>query len=149
MTHRTSIEARFWPKVQKTPTCWIWTAGTTKDGYGRIYLGGGRGAKRSVAHRVAYELLVGSVPDGMVLDHLCRVTSCVNPDHLEVVTVRENTRRGTNAWATAHRTGTCHRGHSLAEGNYYVGTNGSRTCKECSRILGHERYLRRLAAVAS
>jgi len=83
---------RFWDKVVKTSSCWVW-----------IGAGGGRLGEYGVfkpephvafkAHRYAYELLRGPIPDGLTLDHLCRVTRCVNPDHLEPVTLAENVRR--------------------------------------------------------
>lgn len=85
------IEARFWAKVDKTETCWLWTAAIRRrSGYGVF----SHQARTMLAHRFAYELLVGPIPDGLVIDHLCRVRHCVNPDHLEPVTQRENLRRG-------------------------------------------------------
>lgn len=70
--------------------CWIWLGELNRNGYGRISLGG----KRLMAHRVLYELMVGPIGEGLVLDHLCRMRCCVNPAHMEPVTVRENTLRG-------------------------------------------------------
>lgn len=70
--------------------CWIWVGRLNRNGYGRICLGG----REPMAHRVSYELHVGPIPDGLVLDHLCRVRCCVNPFHLEPVTVQVNTLRG-------------------------------------------------------
>lgn len=86
-------EPRFWAKVDKqTDGCWIWSASryVRRGGYGQFNLNG----TAVKAHRIAYELVKGPIPDGLVLDHLCRVTACVNPDHLEAVTQQENTRRG-------------------------------------------------------
>lgn len=82
-------EDRFWPRVQKTDTCWIWT-GSSATGYG-VFKGNNK--RQGPAHRFAYELLVGPIPEGLQLDHLCRVTLCVNPQHLEPVTPGENCRR--------------------------------------------------------
>lgn len=82
-------EERFWLKVDKTQTCWLWTARLDKDGYGQFQRNGD--AQR--AHRIAYEWEHGPVPAGLQLDHLCRVKNCVRPDHLELVTVQENIRR--------------------------------------------------------
>lgn len=90
---RLTLEERFWPKVMKGPACWLWTASFDARGYGQINAGGRRG-KPLGAHRVAYELVKGEVPAGMVLDHTCRNTWCVNPDHLEPVTQAENMARG-------------------------------------------------------
>jgi hypothetical protein len=75
----------------KTP-CWIWQLGLSEDGYGELTEGG----INKAAHRAYYERHIGPIPDGLILDHLCRVRCCVNPDHLEPVTSRENTRRGLN-----------------------------------------------------
>jgi hypothetical protein len=89
-TKRRTIEARFWEKVDKTDTCWLWTGSSDRLGYGRF----STWPSVTLAHRFAYELLAGPIPDGLVIDHLCRTPSCVNPDHLEPVTQRENLRRG-------------------------------------------------------
>ena len=73
--------SRFWCKVIKTGNCWEWAAGKDKDGYGQFNIKG----KNIRAHRFAYELLKEDIPTGLVIDHLCRKSSCVNPDHMEVV----------------------------------------------------------------
>lgn len=83
----TSLSERFWPKVSKSEGCWEWTGSKDKRGYGRIY-GGVKSPLRS--HRVAYELLVGPIPEGLYLDHKCHNPSCVNPDHLRPVTQKQN-----------------------------------------------------------
>lgn len=70
--------------------CWLWRGEINRNGYGRVWMNG----KRFMAHRAVYEALHGPIADGMVLDHLCRNRACCNPDHLEPVTVRENTHRG-------------------------------------------------------
>ena len=79
-------EARFWPKVDKTGDCWLWTAGKTKDGYGLFQVGG----RQRLAHRVSYEFSVGPIPAGLDLDHTCYVHACVNPDHLRLATNAQN-----------------------------------------------------------
>lgn len=82
---------RFWEKVDRQEVgCWLWTAYRNRDGYGRF-----RPYRRDqvMAHRYAYELMVGPIPDGLQLDHLCRNPGCVNPSHLEAVTERENLGR--------------------------------------------------------
>ena len=89
--------ARFWPKVDLTLDCWLWTACTTR-GYPTFSENG----TNVRGHRWAYEHFVGPIPDGLHLDHLCRTPLCVNPDHLEPVTPAENTRRSfeaRGAWA--------------------------------------------------
>ena len=84
-------EVRFWAKVTKTDRCWLWTGATTPKGYGQF---SARASRHTYAHRYAYELLVGGIPDGLTIDHLCKTRNCVRPDHMEVVTRGENTRRG-------------------------------------------------------
>lgn len=89
----TDARERFESFIDRTETCWLWTGSLTYDGYG-IFREDNR---RTGAHRFAYEYLIGPVPDGMQLDHLCRVRNCVNPEHLEPVTGAENTRRAFEA----------------------------------------------------
>lgn len=121
--------SRFWSKVNKTETCWLWVGslGSRNRAYGFIFIGG----KSYGAHRVAYELIKGEIPEGLVIDHLCRNTLCVNPEHLEAVTFSVNTTRG---YIDRGKTGTkrsyykkvnnpkeikthCKNGHELNEGN--------------------------------
>jgi hypothetical protein len=81
-----TAEDRFWAKVKKTETCWNWTGSKSDNGYGRVLIEGRSG----YAHRVAYELSTGPIPDGAVIDHRCRVRDCVNPGHLRIVTNKQN-----------------------------------------------------------
>lgn len=120
------VMARFWPKVVPTGFCWNWIAGSTHDGYGRIEIAG----KKKLAHRLAYEYLVGPIPEGLVIDHLCRNRACVNPDHLEPVTVKVNTHRAMSPNLRAFRSGICKRGHRLDEGRIHPVT-GYRSCRVC------------------
>lgn len=125
-------EAKFWTWVIKEPGpdgCWLWQGARDVDGYG--LLRSGRPMRR--AHRFAYEAVIGPIPKGLQLDHLCRVRNCVNPAHLEPVTGRENLRR--EAAARPART-TCKHGHLLTEENTYL-HNGVRSCRTCRRQ--HER----------
>lgn len=117
---------RFWSKVSPEPTsgCMLWTACVNQFGYGLFRRATGQ---MIAAHRRAYEFERGPIPDGLVIDHLCRVRSCVNPAHLEVVTQRENMSRGiAPAWLAYHR-GTCAKGH-LLDG---LRTDGRRFCRAC------------------
>lgn len=81
---------RFMVKVEKTDTCWNWTALTNQHGYGRFHVREGDSQRMLVAHRYSYELHVGPIPAGLILDHLCHNRACVNPEHLRVVTYRQN-----------------------------------------------------------
>lgn len=94
-TGRPSTSERFWPKVDKTPSCWLWTGATGNAGYPVFR---GEGGVNVPAYRFAYEELVGPIPEGLELDHLCRTPLCVRPDHLEPVTHAENMAR-----VAAHR----------------------------------------------
>lgn len=85
---------RFWSKVNKTDTCWLWTASTDKDGYGAFAYSGVQGK----AHKYSYLLHNKKMPKKLIIDHLCRERRCVNPDHLEAVTYRENVVRGSNVF---------------------------------------------------
>lgn len=89
---RSDPAERFWSKVDKgaDDECWLWTASTDGHGYGQFW----NGERRMPTHRWAYEQARGPIPEGLQLDHLCRVRRCVNPDHLEAVTQAENIRRG-------------------------------------------------------
>ena len=135
--------ARFWRKVDKNGPmpehrpelgpCWLWIAGLQTDGYGifRIKKPKWRWA---VAHRWSYENFRGAIPFGLTLDHLCRVRLCVNPQHLEPVTNRENILRGIGVTAKNARKTHCKRGHSFDEENIYhrPGKNG-RACRMCRK----------------
>ena len=138
-----TLYQRFWAKVNKTDTCWLWTA-CARGGYGQISAGG-RSRKILSAHRVAYEMLVGPIPEGLDLDHLCRVTLCVNPKHLEPVTHRENLLRGESPSAKHARKTECLRGHPLSGANLYTNPRGHRSCKIC-RSEHAKRYYRRRKA---
>lgn len=148
---------RFMRHVSPDPNtgCWLFTgADRNGDGYGAFNVGDkseGTYRLRS-AHRVSYEIFVGPIPEGLHLDHLCRVRCCVNPAHLEPVTCRENLRRGIGTGSgvvadkdTAARRGNvaakraithCPRGHEYDEENTYHHPNGTRHCRACYR----ERY---------
>ena len=123
--------AWFWKRVDKTPTCWLWT-GAKSGGYGCF----NRGGKTQRAHRFSYEL-TANIPEGLVLDHICRVRSCVNPAHLQVVTNKENILRGVSPTAINARKVKCGKGH-FEWGNH---TNGTRKCLACYREMSKARVL--------
>lgn len=121
-------------KIEITESCWLWTDAPSRYGYGRLSVGGRAGRVR-LAHRVVWELLVGPISDGMTLDHLCRVRMCVNPDHLEEVTLKENKERGDSFAAVNARKTHCKRGHSLSDlGNLRQSKLPARVCAICHRL---------------
>lgn len=141
-------EERFWRKVNKTATCWLWTSWLSDQGYGGFYVSPQRRA--SYAHRMAYEWLVGPIADGLHLDHLCRVRHCVNPAHLEPVTPHENHMRGEAPHAINKRKTFCIDGHEFTpENTYRRPDNGNRQCRACNIRRTAERTARRVAARAA
>ncbi|MER7063953.1 HNH endonuclease signature motif containing protein [Streptomyces albidoflavus] len=128
-----SFAERVFSKIDASGDCWEWGGTLDDQGYG-IVGRGRRGSGLIAAHRAVYELLVGSIPDGMHYDHLCRNHACVNPDHGEIVTPEENKRRGYSiARLHAQRTH-CAEGHPL---DGMTGGRGSprkhRYCTTCAR----------------
>jgi hypothetical protein len=104
-----TLEERLWPKVLVTGCCWYWQGGGSR-GYGRIRVRKDNRWVSAPVHRLVYELLVGVVSGDQVLDHLCRTKNCVNPDHLEPVSIGENVNRGK---AYRPRKTHCKYGHDL------------------------------------
>jgi len=133
---------RFWEKVDKSGDCWLWTAACYPNGYGLFNI---RNRSTALAHRVAYELSVGPIPEGLVIDHLCRNVRCVNPAHLEPVTMRENLLRGEGPSARAAKATHCPKGHPYSGSNLYVKPNGHRECRACHREIERARRRRAVA----
>ena len=128
------IKRRLMNKIKRTDDCWNWTGALIK-GYGKFSVDN----KAKEAHRVSYEIFVGEIPKGMVLDHLCRNPSCVNPEHLEPVTHAENVKRGNAGQNWAAKTH-CPQQHEYTQENTYIDTKGSRNCRECKNMKRRKAY---------
>lgn len=143
-------EARFWRGIEISDDgCWEWQGWLTPEGYGYIGLDG-----RTVpVHRYSYELLVRPIAEGLTIDHLCRNRRCVNPNHLEPVTERVNTLRGTSPSARYAARTHCARGHEYTAENTKIrrgknGGAGSRICRACARLYHIRRRQRVTEAVS-
>lgn len=138
MPAKRDLYERFWEKVNKNAKlgCWEWTGGKGRDGYGRFVIMRGKRGFPYRAHRVAYEMSIGPIPEGLTLDHLCRNTLCVNPSHLEPVTNGENVLRGFGGSGINRRKTHCIRGHALTEDNIYRPPRRphTRQCRKCAAI---------------
>ena len=138
-----SRERRFWSKVDvRAGQCWLWRASTTGTGYGKIWWNG----RLHQAHRISFELKVGPIPPGLVVDHLCDVRRCVNPAHLRATTQRRNLLRSDTLPARNAAKTHCLRGHPLSGGNLYVAPiawGQTRHCKKCRADLARLRYTRK------
>lgn len=117
-----------------TEDCWLYAGKLTSQGYARV--------QNTMAHRAMYEAFLGSIPDGLVIDHLCRVRHCINPLHLEPVTSRVNTLRGSSV--KTH----CIRGHEFTEENTLYHKRGGRNCRICKNTKLREARMTRLKAAS-
>jgi hypothetical protein len=134
-----TAEERFWPKVDAFGDCWEWTRSKNKGGYGQFRFKG----RSYLAHKYAYESLVGPIPDGLELDHRCRNHGCVNPDHLEAVTRRVNIMRGESTSSRNARKTHCKRNHEFTDENTRITMRGTRVCRTCHRDDMRERHRRK------
>lgn len=141
--------------VEAEDGCWLWTGCTNWGGYGQAAMSdkviGGDGSKTHhvVVHRFVFEYRHGAIPEGLDLDHLCRVRNCVNPDHLEPVTRSENLRRAVGIGSQWSSRTECSAGHEYTpESTAISSTDGSRVCRACRREYSR-RYAAKRAAVAS
>ncbi len=147
------VKARFWAKVDaRSPDeCWPWRSTHTEKGYARISWQ----RKNYFAHRLAYELTHGPISADMVIDHICRNRGCVNPAHLEPVTIKQNTLRGVGITATYAASDTCPKGHPRVLSNIPENSKqkGQRACRACHNERNRQRRKRismeRLALAAA
>ena len=131
-----AVLARFMAKVRVLENgCHEWTGAKIRCGYGIFAL---TKKRHPVAHRFIYEALVGEIPAGLVIDHVCNNRACVNPAHLRPASHRENILRG-NGIASMYAARThCKNGHELAGSNLAIGKDGYRTCRICRNKRGAE-----------
>lgn len=137
---------RFWNKVQKTDTCWNWTASlrSKNSPYGCFKFNG----KTELTHRLAYTWLVGEIPPNLTVDHLCKNTKCCNPKHMELLSLSENVKRAQgwlNSNPGAHNLAKTHcpKYHPYDSINTYITPSGRRDCKECRRAACRRNYHRK------
>ena len=139
--NKRTVWDRFWEKVDASGDCWEWTASTRGAGYGQF---GWTPYRIIEAHRAAWELLIGPIPDGMVIDHLCENKICVNPDHLQVTTRAHNSMRSGRSVAAINAAKThCSQGHPFHGKNLRINIEGRRRCKTCDRAVNRRAYWKR------
>ena len=139
MKDNTLLE-RFIGRVKILPTgCWQWTGSLKPHGYGHF----GADGKLYRAHRWAYEFFRGPIPKTLCLDHLCRNRGCVNPQHLEAVSLGDNIRRGNTGLHMKRKTH-CPQGHPYSGKNLYINPRGKRNCRICAKV-SYRKFMSRKA----
>ena len=136
---RLSVQERLEKHVEPEPMsgCWLWTSRVDRDGYGRMTA---RSSSESLAHRWAFLVYRGPIEPDLTVDHLCRNRRCVNPSHMELVSIRENILRGNGRGAVAARQTECSMGHAL--NGQRRDANGKRRCRICQKAYDAARYVR-------
>src|ERR1700693_1847371 len=128
-----SLSERFWSKAaitEDTDSCWLWKSPIARNGYARFSV---RSNLKVLVHRFAFSKVVGEIPPELTLDHLCRNRACLNPWHLEPVTMRINILRGNGFAAKNARVTHCPKGHEYSAGNIYCkNRDGARKCRACA-----------------
>lgn len=123
------VLARFNAKVDTSQDCWLWTGGDTGNGlrYGKFW----DGTRKVLAHRYAYSINFGDIPEGLEVDHVCRVPKCVRPDHLRLLTRTQNMRNRNDCRLKADGKIVCNRGHEISGNNVYTRPDGRIECRVC------------------
>jgi hypothetical protein len=137
----------FWNKVEvphQPSCCWHWTGSIDPTGYGKFKIYQHSLAYNRKVHRIAFTLLIGEIPDDLTIDHLCRNRGCVNPDHMQLVTLGDNIRRSNGLSRRLHRGDTCQHGHT----EIYITASGKRSCRVCDRRRTTEYTARKKAKAA-
>jgi hypothetical protein len=122
-------------RISQNGPCWEWTRCVDKCGYGIVAIK----RRTFLAHRVSYQIFNGPIPEGMTIDHLCRKRKCVNPDHLEPVTLKENILRGNGPCAINARKTHCNKGHEFTENNIVWGKSGNSITRNCKTCFDHKK----------
>lgn len=135
LSNRELMRERLLRRVAVTGACWLWTGPVNHEGYARMRVPGW--PTKWAIHRVSYEVFIGPILKGLTIDHLCRNPSCVNPAHLEPVTMEVNIRRGFGIGMRNQAKRACSNGHEYVDGSYHIEQIGNgkvgRRCILCRR----------------
>ena len=139
------IEFRLLSKIKKTETCWLWEGQKNVNGYGKIGIGSrtDKTNRMVYAHRLSYEIYVGPIPEYLTINHICKVRNCVNPSHLEAITLIENLKKadlGKNTGLKQRSKTHCPSSHEYDKRNVRIARDGSRKCKPCQTKRSREWY---------